>query len=63
MQLDVAHLWCQFWSDRRGQDLIEYALIAAFVAFAASAIMPGIASSINVVMSQVNSVLVVASSS
>jgi Flp pilus assembly pilin Flp len=53
----------QIWRDRRGQDLIEYALMAGFVAVAAGAIMPGVASSIGVVFSQVNSVVVAAASS
>ena len=30
----------RIWKDRRGQDLIEYALMAGFVAVAAGAIMP-----------------------
>jgi len=49
------------WRDRRGQDLIEYALMAGFVAVAAGAIMPGVASSISVIFSQVSSVLSAAS--
>jgi pilus assembly protein Flp/PilA len=49
--------------DNRGQDLIEYALMAGFVAVAAGAIMPGVASSINVIFSQVNSIMVTAASS
>jgi pilus assembly protein Flp/PilA len=53
----------QIWRDRRGQDLIEYALMAGFVAVAAGAIMPGVASSINVIFSQVNSIMVTAASS
>lgn len=32
----------QVWRDRRGQDLIEYALMAGFVAVAAGAIMPAV---------------------
>jgi pilus assembly protein Flp/PilA len=51
------------WKDTRGQDLIEYALMAGFVAVAAGAIMPGVASSINVIFSQVNSIMVTAASS
>ena len=51
---------CRIWKDRRGQDLIEYALMAGFVAVSAGAIMPGVASSINIVFSKVNSVMVVA---
>ena len=53
----------QIWKDRRGQDLIEYALMAGFVAVAAGAIMPGVASSINIVFSKVNSVMIDAASS
>ncbi len=49
--------------DNRGQDLIEYALMAGFVAVAAGAIMPGVASSINIVFSKVNSVMILAASS
>jgi len=49
------------WRDRRGQDLIEYALMAGFVAVAAGAIMPGVASSISIIFSQFSSVLSAAS--
>jgi pilus assembly protein Flp/PilA len=48
--------------DTRGQDLIEYALMAGFVAVAAGAIMPNVASSISTIFSQVTSVLSAASS-
>jgi len=51
------------WKDRQGQDLIEYALIAGFVATVASAILPGVASSINIIFSKVNSVMIQAASS
>lgn len=47
--------------DTRGQDLIEYALMAGFVAVAAGAVMPGVASSISTIFSKVGSVLTVAS--
>jgi len=53
----------QIVKDTRGQDLIEYALMAGFVAVAAGAIMPGVASSINVVFSKVNSLMIQAASS
>ena len=43
--------------DTRGQDLIEYALMAGFVAVAAGAIMPGVATSISTIFSKVESVL------
>jgi Flp pilus assembly pilin Flp len=49
--------------DTHGQDLIEYALMACFVAVAVGAILPPVASSINIVFSKVNSVVVLAASS
>ncbi len=51
----------QAFRDTRGQDLIEYALMAGFVAVAAGAVMPGVASSISTIFSQVGSVMAVAS--
>lgn len=45
------------WTDTQGQDLIEYALMAGFVAVAAGAIMPGIATSISSIFSKIGSVL------
>jgi Flp pilus assembly pilin Flp len=53
----------QLWKDRKGQDLIEYALMAGFVAVAAGAVMPGVASSINVVFSKINSIMIAAAAS
>lgn len=50
------------WRDRRGQDLIEYALMAGFVAVAAGAIMPGVSSSISTIFSEVGSVMANAAS-
>jgi pilus assembly protein Flp/PilA len=52
----------RIWRDERGQDLIEYALMAGFVAVAAGAIMPNIASSISTIFSQIGSVLTAAAS-
>ena len=43
--------------DTRGQDLIEYALMAGFVAVAAGAIMPGVATSISTIFSKISSVM------
>jgi Flp pilus assembly pilin Flp len=48
--------------DVRGQDLIEYALMAGFVALAAAAVVPGITTSISTIFSQVTSVLTAAAS-
>jgi pilus assembly protein Flp/PilA len=47
----------KIWKDTRGQDLIEYALMAGFVAVAAGAIMPGVASSISTIFSKISSVM------
>jgi Flp pilus assembly pilin Flp len=44
----------------RAQDLIEYALMAGFVAVAAGAIMPGIGTSISTIFSKVASALTAA---
>jgi pilus assembly protein Flp/PilA len=49
--------------DTRGQDLIEYALMAGFVAVAAGAIMPNVSSSISTIFSKVASVMTAASGS
>jgi pilus assembly protein Flp/PilA len=47
-------LWTlKIWKDTRGQDLIEYALMAGFVAVAAGAIMPGVSSSISQIFSKI----------
>lgn len=52
-----------FWKDNRAQDLIEYALMAGFVAVAAGAIMPGVADEISVIFSKVSSALTAAGAS
>ena len=43
--------------DTRGQDLVEYALLAGFVAVAAGALLPGISTSISTIFSRMASVL------
>lgn len=58
MKLARKVLWTlQIWKDTRGQDLIEYALMAGFVAVAAGAIMPGVADSISTVFSKIASTM------
>jgi len=47
----------RIWKDTRGQDLIEYALMAGFVAVAAGAVMPTVATSIQTIFSKVVSLL------
>jgi pilus assembly protein Flp/PilA len=51
------------WNDNRGQDLIEYALMAGFVAVAAGAIMPGVATSISTIFSKISSTMTAAAAS
>jgi pilus assembly protein Flp/PilA len=50
-------LQLKIWKDQRGQDLIEYALMAGFVAVAAGAVMPGVATSLSQIFSKVASVM------
>jgi pilus assembly protein Flp/PilA len=50
----------KIWKDQSGQDLIEYALMAGFVAVAAGAIMPGVATNISTIFSKVASVMAAA---
>ena len=52
-----------FVNDTQGQDLIEYALMAGFVAVAAGALMPGVSTSISTVFSKVASVMSTAAGS
>ena len=49
--------------DTKGQDLIEYALMAGFVAVAAGAIMPGVSASISTIFDKVASVTTLAAAS
>ena len=48
--------------DKRGQDMIEYALMAAFLAVACAAVFPGVSTTISTVLSEVASVMAVAAS-
>ncbi len=50
----------RIWNDTKGQDLIEYALMAGFVAVAAGAIMPGVSTSISTIFSKIGSVMTTA---
>ena len=52
----------RIWRDTHAQDLIEYALMAGFVAVAAGAIMPGVSLSISKIFSKVSSSMTAAAS-
>lgn len=64
MMIGIARLFrkLRIWSDTGGQDLIEYALMAGFVAVAAGAIMPSVANSISTIFTAVASTLTAATS-
>jgi pilus assembly protein Flp/PilA len=47
----------RLWKQRLAQDLIEYALMAGFVAVAAGALMPSVATSISKIFSSVASTI------
>lgn len=48
--------------EEEGQDLVEYALLAGFVAVAAGALLPAISTSISTIFSRMGSVLSAAAS-
>jgi Flp pilus assembly pilin Flp len=50
----------RIWKDTHAQDLIEYALMAGFVAVAAGAIMPGVSTSISRIFSKISSTMTAA---
>ncbi|HZT38750.1 MAG TPA: Flp family type IVb pilin [Bryobacteraceae bacterium] len=52
----------RIWKDTRGQDLIEYALMAGFVAVAAGAVMPNVATQITTIFNKIKTQLTAAAS-
>ena len=48
--------------DDRAQDMVEYALLAGFIAVAAGAVLPPIAGSLSTIFSKMASVVAVAAS-
>jgi Flp pilus assembly pilin Flp len=50
----------RIWSDTKGQDLVEYALIAGFIAIGVGAVTPSVADGISTIFSQVGSALTAA---
>jgi pilus assembly protein Flp/PilA len=57
--MNLRRLFCklEIWRNDHGQDLIEYALMAGFVAVAAGAIMPNVSNSISTIFSKVSSIM------
>ena len=62
-RLTKAVMEMKIWKDKHGQDLIEYALMAGFVAVAAGALMPTVSASISTVFSKISSVMAGAAAS
>ena len=54
---NLYRLYFALLNDDRGQDLVEYALLAGFIAVAAGALLPGISVSISTIFSRMGSVL------
>ena len=42
------------WKETHGQDLIEYAMMAGFIAVAAGAVLPGVGPAISTIFSKVS---------
>jgi Flp pilus assembly pilin Flp len=63
MKLLINSVWkLRIWRDTHAQDLIEYALMAGFVAVAAGSMMPGVSTSISRIFSRVASTMTAAAS-
>jgi Flp pilus assembly pilin Flp len=59
MKMLVAQSWrFALWRDRQGQDMIEYALLAGFIAVAVGALSPALANSMMLIYSRLASKLV-----
>ena len=59
MERIVEILWkIRLWNDSRGQDLVEYALLAGFVAVAAGATIPNVSATMSTIYSRLASKLV-----
>jgi len=52
----------RIWKDRRGQDLVEYALLAGFIAVAAGVFVPDVSNAMSTIYSKVSSRLAEAGS-
>jgi pilus assembly protein Flp/PilA len=58
--LRLQQLIVRLAKDRKGQDMVEYALLAGFIAVAAGALLPDISDSISTIFSRMASVVSVA---
>jgi Flp pilus assembly pilin Flp len=53
----IKSLIIRLLNDKKGQDMVEYALLAGFIAVAAGAILPGISDDISSIFSKMASVV------
>jgi pilus assembly protein Flp/PilA len=53
----MKNYWNRFWSDHRGQDLVEYALAAGMVAVAAVGAMPTLSTTVSNVFAKIGSII------
>ena len=53
----IKSLIIRLLNDKKGQDMVEYALLAGFIAVAAGAILPGISDDISQIFSKMGSVV------
>jgi pilus assembly protein Flp/PilA len=63
MKANILSILRNLHNDESGQDLIEYALVAALIAFGAVTTITTLSSNINVAFSKINSKLVSATGS
>lgn len=54
MKANVLHILRRLHNDESGQDLIEYALLAALIALAAVATMQSVGTTINTIFTSIN---------
>jgi pilus assembly protein Flp/PilA len=52
----LSHRICSLFRDDDGQDMVEYALLAGFIAVAAAAVLPPIADTLSQIFSKMASV-------
>ena len=50
-------IWLRIWNDQLGQDLIEYAMIAGFIAVVSGMFMPNISNDVSMVFSKIASTM------
>src|ERR1700722_8042191 len=55
-QIILRHIRC-FWKDEQGQDMVEYALLLAFIALATTGLLTGVKTQIKGLFSTISSTL------